>query len=144
MACCYTDRDQRYNSEATRDLAYRISRESRYPTHYIMNEGRVVLDRKILKHNNAIIYNAPGSSLRVTPSNRTLASRFKYTSYYAPESSDTCRDCWREEYYRGYCHECASLRYISAPSDESYRLHDREYRFSLRSRSPERKYISYC
>ncbi|OTA55090.1 hypothetical protein K449DRAFT_469069 [Hypoxylon sp. EC38] len=59
----YYDNHHWNNHDLTRQLAHRLSRESRYtghPTQYIVNEGRMTVDNKVLRHSNAVIYNAPG------------------------------------------------------------------------------------
>ncbi|KAI1139202.1 hypothetical protein F5Y05DRAFT_381117 [Hypoxylon sp. FL0543] len=142
--------DHHDNHDLTRQLAHHLSRESRYtghPTQYIVNEGRMFVDRKTLQHSNAVIYNAPGSSLRVSPSRSTSTTRTRSTSYYAPKSSwspsiHTCRGCLerREIYFEGYCHDCNSLRLVSSPR-ESYRLRDRDYRYL--ARAPERRMVGW-
>ncbi|KAI2471614.1 hypothetical protein F4781DRAFT_386809, partial [Annulohypoxylon bovei var. microspora] len=145
--------DHYWNHDLTRNLAHRLSRESRHSGHttqYIVNEGRMVVNEKTLRHSNAVIYNAPGSSLRFAPSRHTSYSSIRHSSHYAPESSSwttspstsVCRGCYehRELYYGNYCHKCTSIRQVSWPN-ESYRLRDREYRYI--TRAPERKLVTW-
>lgn len=142
--------DHHWNHELTRNLAHRLSRESRHnghPTQYIVNEGRMTVDHKVLRHSNAVIYNAPGSSLRLSPSRQTSSMRTRSTSYYAPESSwsssiHTCRGCRerREIYFGGYCHDCNSMRLVSSPR-EIYGQRYRDYRYL--PPAPERRSLAW-
>ncbi|KAI4859191.1 hypothetical protein F4820DRAFT_440596 [Hypoxylon rubiginosum] len=117
------DHDHNYN----RNLARRFSRDARHSTHptqYIVNEGKMIVDERTLKHTNAIIYNAPGSTLRLSSPkpNPFAPAVHHHNSYLYPQASSswsstglpiqTCRNCLqrREIYYKGYCHNCASLR----------------------------------
>ncbi|XXH01455.1 hypothetical protein Hte_007815 [Hypoxylon texense] len=117
------DHDHNYN----RNLALRFSRDTRHnahPTHCIVNEGRMVVDEQTLKRNNTVIYNAPGSTLRLSsPKPNPFVPVHHYNNaYHYPQATSwwsstglpihTCRNCLqrREIYYKGYCHTCASLR----------------------------------
>ncbi|OTA83393.1 hypothetical protein M434DRAFT_400687 [Hypoxylon sp. CO27-5] len=146
----YYDNHHWNNHDLTRQLAHRLSRESRYtghPTQYIVNEGRMTVDNKVLRHSNAVIYNAPGSSLRLSPSRQTSTMRSRSTSYYVPDSSwsssiHTCRGCHerREIYFGGYCHDCNSMRLVSSPR-ESYRQRYHDYRYL--APAPERRSLGW-
>ncbi|KAI0382535.1 hypothetical protein F5Y04DRAFT_252873 [Hypomontagnella monticulosa] len=141
MAYHYNTRNE--NHDLARNLAHRIQRDSRYgghPTQYIVNEGRMVVDQRTLRHHNAVIYNAPGSTLRFAQSS-TPARKSKYDSYhtsgsYWPTTTTTapplhmCRGCGqRETYYGGFCHDCTSLWYSQRDRDNRYlaRASDRKY-----------------
>ncbi|KAI0165225.1 hypothetical protein GGR52DRAFT_575317 [Hypoxylon sp. FL1284] len=68
MAYHYNDRRLSHEHDYNRNLARRFVRDSRHsnhPTQCIVNEGRMIVDDRTFKHSNAIIYNAPGSTLRL-------------------------------------------------------------------------------
>ncbi|KAI1439935.1 hypothetical protein F5Y02DRAFT_404373 [Annulohypoxylon stygium] len=152
MACHY---DRHYwNHDLTRNLAHRLSRDSRHSGHatqYIVNEGRMIVDQKTLRHSNAVIYNAPGSTLRFVPSTHTYHSVTSHSSHYEPEphwSSTSlwirqCRGCckYREIYYGNYCHECTSIQRVTLPHRERNLLADCEYRHL--PPAPERKRVGW-
>ncbi|KAI1207597.1 uncharacterized protein F4807DRAFT_433900 [Annulohypoxylon truncatum] len=151
MACHH---DSHYwNHDLTRNLAQRLSRDSRHSGHatqYIVNEGRMVVDQKTLRHSNAVIYNAPGSTLRLVPSMRAPYSSTSHTTHYVPESPwwttsssiRRCHGCYehREIYYGNYCHKCTSIQRVSPPR-ERHQLED--YRYRHVPRVPERKRVGW-
>ncbi|KAI2635639.1 hypothetical protein GGS26DRAFT_507460 [Hypomontagnella submonticulosa] len=122
------------NHDLARNLAHRLSRETRHggpPTQYIVNEGKMIVDQRTLRHSNAIIYNAPGSTLRFAPSKPVPARKSKHDSYYTSGSYGPttttapplhmCRGCGqRETYYGGFCHDCTSLWYSQRDRDNRY------------------------
>ncbi|OTB02011.1 hypothetical protein M426DRAFT_323083 [Hypoxylon sp. CI-4A] len=145
--------DHKWDRDLSRDLAHRFSRDVRtasHPTQYIVNEGKMIVDDQTLRHSNAVIYNAPGSTLRFAPSKPTPSKKVRFNSHLAPEHSKlatappiyTCRGCFerRELYYRGYCHDCTSMRLVSAPK-ETFKLRDRQDRQI--ERVPDRKLVGW-
>ncbi|KAI0886888.1 uncharacterized protein GGS22DRAFT_158925 [Annulohypoxylon maeteangense] len=140
---CYYD-DHYWSHSPSRNLAHRFSlsrehRHSGYGTqYYIVNEGKVVIDKHGLKDSEAVIYNAPGSSLRFSdkyayPRRSSLSITRRSSHYESPmwssySSTRRCHGCYehRELYYGNYCHDCTSMQRISSPR-ERYLLDD-EYR----------------
>ncbi|KAI1397976.1 hypothetical protein F4819DRAFT_470269 [Hypoxylon fuscum] len=128
-----------HHHNPNRDLAQRFGRESRHsshPTQYIVNEGKMIVDQRTLRHTNAIIYNAPGSTMRLVPSKPV--PKAKHNSFYYPPTSPwwdtttsihTCRGCLqRRELYSGaggYCRDCTALRLGPPYQAERYRLQGR-------------------
>ncbi|KAI1377908.1 hypothetical protein F4677DRAFT_29918 [Hypoxylon crocopeplum] len=148
----YYDHHHR-GQDLTRDWAHRVSQDARHnsqPSQYIVNEGRMRIDERTLRHSNAIIYNAPGSSLRISPSMTVSSAKTKHSTYYAQPSTwwtsgtsaHTCHGCykWRELYYGDYCHECSSIRQVAAAKDR-HRLRDRDDRYL--TYTPERRLLGW-
>ncbi|KAI1770239.1 hypothetical protein F4818DRAFT_433886 [Hypoxylon cercidicola] len=131
MAHHYHSRHWSHEQDYNRNLASRFSRDARHsghPTQYIVNEGKMIVDEQTLKHSNAIIYNAPEATLRLSskskPNPFTPQEHHQYGSYHYPPASSwwaptslsvhTCRNCLqrREIYHAGYCHNCAAYRLV--------------------------------
>ncbi|KAI1455136.1 hypothetical protein F4805DRAFT_460068 [Annulohypoxylon moriforme] len=150
----YIDKNY-WNHDLTRSLARSLTRESRYtghPTQYIVNDGRMTIERGALRNSNAVIYNSTNSDLRLIPSRHSSSYSYtRSTSHYSPErhhwsSSSTyhrCRGCgeYREIYYGSYCHECTSIKRVTSSPRERYLLDDYEYRYI--PRVPEKRRVSW-
>ncbi|OTB12275.1 hypothetical protein K445DRAFT_25847 [Daldinia sp. EC12] len=124
MAHYYDHHHEGHNQ--AQNLANRFTRETRhsdYPTQYIVNEGKMIVHERSLKQSNAIIYNAPGSTLRFVPSKSATSAKPKHNSNHPPESYwrttappiYMCHGCRRRQiYYGDYCHDCTALRSTAA------------------------------
>ncbi len=74
------------------DLARQLSHETRHsahPTQYIVNRGKMTMDDRSFRHSNAFIYNTPGSSLRIVPTQTESVTRTRYGSYHSPPQIST-------------------------------------------------------
>ncbi|KAI2603738.1 hypothetical protein GGR54DRAFT_455895 [Hypoxylon sp. NC1633] len=169
MAYHYDTRHR--TQDLTRDWADRASRDARHggqPMQYIVNAGRMTIDERTLRRTSTIIYNAPGSSLRITPSAKASISAtvqrnpnpnpnphhhhspaqwWTTAAAAAPVATHTCRGCYerRELYYGGYCHECAALRAVypreAIAHAHAHRRRDRDDRHL--THAPERRLLAW-
>ncbi|KAI0009622.1 hypothetical protein F4779DRAFT_361736 [Xylariaceae sp. FL0662B] len=117
--------NHRHNHDNVHHLAQRFSREARYshhPTQYIVNDGRMIIDEKALHYSNAVIYNAPGSTMWLKPTSLSSV-RTPYVPYHSPGMPPirTCRGCFqqRELYFGNYCRDCTSAR-LAPPTERYY------------------------
>ncbi|KAI0849461.1 hypothetical protein F5Y00DRAFT_235739 [Daldinia vernicosa] len=143
------------NPNQARDLANRFSRETRhseYPTQYIVNEGKMTIHERSLQQSNAIIYNAPGSTLRFIPSKSASSAKAKHGPHHAPESYRRttappmymCHGCRRRQIYFGdYCHDCTAMRSTTVPKRrDTYREKERRQDLHL-TWAPDSKLIEW-
>ncbi|KAI1630788.1 hypothetical protein F4809DRAFT_635281 [Biscogniauxia mediterranea] len=82
------------------DLAYNVTRYSRdrgHPAQLIVNEGNLVLDDRTFRRSNTVLYNGPGSTIRLRPTRHV--SSYDWYCYARPARSYPC--C--SGYYSGYC-----------------------------------------
>ncbi|KAI1464920.1 uncharacterized protein F4812DRAFT_440958 [Daldinia caldariorum] len=153
MAHYYDHHHESHNQ--AQSLANRFTRETRhseYPTQYIVNEGKMTVYERSLKQSNAIIYNAPGSTLRFVPSRSPTNAKAKHDSNRPPESYwrttappiYMCHGCRRRQiYYGAYCHDCTALRSTGALKKKN-KQQTKEHRHDLRlTWAPDDKLIEW-
>ncbi|KAI1332278.1 hypothetical protein F5Y16DRAFT_173553 [Xylariaceae sp. FL0255] len=94
-----------------------FARHSHRPTQYVINEGNLVVDERMLnryydRHHkyNTVIYNAPGSRMRIE------YSRHHYGPYYSGSGESGLLECLRcrrrSRCYGGYCPDCIAVRVV--------------------------------
>ncbi|KAL7619554.1 hypothetical protein AAE478_010094 [Parahypoxylon ruwenzoriense] len=130
------------------------SKSHHYPTQYIINDGSMTVHERALRHSNAVIYNAPGSSLQLVsspPKPTSTDKHHNHHTYHAPPGYyserattrtitsppiQTCHGCLeqREMYSGGYCYDCSSGRL-------ERRLKDRQGRHT--PPEPEKKLLGW-
>ncbi|KAI8964156.1 hypothetical protein F5Y11DRAFT_316779 [Daldinia sp. FL1419] len=153
MAHYYDHHYNHYHSQAC-DLANRFTRETRhseYPTKYIVNEGKMIVHERSLKQSNAVIYNAPGSTLRFIPSKQASDTKAQHHPRHDSESywrmtaplMDMCHGCRRRQTYFGdYCHDCTAVQLTAGPTRNSQRRRENREQLHL-TWAPNSKLIEW-
>jgi hypothetical protein len=115
--------DHHHHSYQYPSRGSRESRHSHRSKGYIVNQGQLIIDEKTLRNTNAVIYNAPGSTMYLEPAKRrSYHTSVTHSPYHSSTSSrlaqldlalptiSTCHGCYerREMRYGDYCRDCAS------------------------------------
>lgn len=147
--------DYRHSDDLVKHLHREIPHHSHRPVQYIVNDGKLIIDEKSLRHstNNTLIYNRPGSTMWVQPrtssghhhhhhssSSSRVETYQRPSTYWQTSSTHACRGCQSlRSLYGGYCRECIEVKMVRPREPRVDIIRDARRLLSL----PDRRLIEY-